>query len=192
MGCRVNLPDKEGCTPLHWAAIRGNAEACTVLLQVGGPGGRGAGFAGWAAGVLGRPPCGLGYLSQAGAGSADPAAFFNPGLSASQPFDRLVAAARMKCIMPWKCLCSVQGGADEVLQTPDATGATPSQLAIEKGHRLLGLNLADYKYKQARGALCCAVLCCAMLCCAVLCCLPLHCLSMRWRRHELKLLPMPC
>jgi ankyrin repeat protein len=26
--------DKEGCTPLHWAAIKGNGEACTVLLQV--------------------------------------------------------------------------------------------------------------------------------------------------------------
>jgi Ankyrin repeats (many copies)/Ankyrin repeat len=24
----------QGCTPLHWAAIRGNAEACTLLLQV--------------------------------------------------------------------------------------------------------------------------------------------------------------
>jgi ankyrin repeat protein len=24
-----------GCTPLHWAAIRGNLEACTVLVQVG-------------------------------------------------------------------------------------------------------------------------------------------------------------
>ncbi|KAI5679630.1 hypothetical protein M9H77_00857 [Catharanthus roseus] len=27
--------DKEGCTPLHWAAIRGNLEACTVLVQAG-------------------------------------------------------------------------------------------------------------------------------------------------------------
>lgn len=24
----------QGCTPLHWAAIRGHAEACTLLLQV--------------------------------------------------------------------------------------------------------------------------------------------------------------
>lgn len=24
-----------GCTPLHWAAIRGNLEACTVLVQAG-------------------------------------------------------------------------------------------------------------------------------------------------------------
>lgn len=24
-----------GCTPLHWAAIRGNLEACTVLVRSG-------------------------------------------------------------------------------------------------------------------------------------------------------------
>ena len=24
-----------GCTPLHWAAIRGNLESCTVLVQAG-------------------------------------------------------------------------------------------------------------------------------------------------------------
>jgi len=24
-----------GCTPLHWAAMRGNLEACTVLVQAG-------------------------------------------------------------------------------------------------------------------------------------------------------------
>lgn len=34
LGSQCNLPDKEGCTPLHWAAIRGHTEACTVLLQV--------------------------------------------------------------------------------------------------------------------------------------------------------------
>lgn len=38
LGCQCNLPDKEGCTSLHWAAIRGHTEACTVLLQVGGLG----------------------------------------------------------------------------------------------------------------------------------------------------------
>lgn len=37
LGSSCNLADKEGCTPLHWAAIRGHTEACTVLLQVGPP-----------------------------------------------------------------------------------------------------------------------------------------------------------
>ncbi|KAL0356973.1 UNVERIFIED_CONTAM: protein S-acyltransferase 24 [Sesamum calycinum] len=27
--------DKEGCTPLHWAALRGNVEACSVLAHAG-------------------------------------------------------------------------------------------------------------------------------------------------------------
>ncbi|KAJ9705448.1 hypothetical protein PVL29_003470 [Vitis rotundifolia] len=27
--------DKEGCTPLHWAALRGNVEACAVLVHAG-------------------------------------------------------------------------------------------------------------------------------------------------------------
>lgn len=35
LDARQSLPDKEGCTPLHWAAIKGNGEACTVLLQGG-------------------------------------------------------------------------------------------------------------------------------------------------------------
>lgn len=34
LGSRGSLADQEGCTPLHWAAIRGHTEACTVLLQV--------------------------------------------------------------------------------------------------------------------------------------------------------------
>lgn len=29
------LLESKGCTPLHWAAIRGNLEACTVLVQAG-------------------------------------------------------------------------------------------------------------------------------------------------------------
>ncbi len=39
----------------------------------------------------------------------------------------------------------VQAGSDVLLLTKDNTGATPSQLAVEKGHRYLGLNLADYR-----------------------------------------------
>jgi len=35
LDANYSAADKEGCTPLHWAAIKGNGEACTVLLQGG-------------------------------------------------------------------------------------------------------------------------------------------------------------
>lgn len=31
----VEYPMPLGCTPLHWAALRGNIEACTVLVHAG-------------------------------------------------------------------------------------------------------------------------------------------------------------
>ena len=34
MDASFTRSDREGCTPLHWAAIRGNGEAATLLLQV--------------------------------------------------------------------------------------------------------------------------------------------------------------
>ena len=34
LDARLEQADKEGCTALHWAAIRGNGEACTILMQV--------------------------------------------------------------------------------------------------------------------------------------------------------------
>ncbi len=43
---------------------------------------------------------------------------------------------------------SKQGGSLNVLTQKDVTGLTPPQLALEKGHRYLGLHLADYKRKQ--------------------------------------------
>jgi palmitoyltransferase len=46
------------------------------------------------------------------------------------------------------CTVLLQGGAMDSLEQPDATGSTPSQLAIDKGHRLLGLNLAEYRYRK--------------------------------------------
>ena len=48
------------------------------------------------------------------------------------------------------CTVLLQGGALDALEQPDATGATPSQLAIDKGHRLLGVNLAEYRYRKDR------------------------------------------
>lgn len=46
------------------------------------------------------------------------------------------------------CTVLLQAGAHELLSATDVTGSTPAQLAIEKGHRYLGLYLAEYKYKQ--------------------------------------------
>ena len=51
------------------------------------------------------------------------------------------------------CTTLIYGGAGESLEMQDATGATPSQVALEKGHRLLGINLAEeglkHKVKRA-------------------------------------------
>ena len=40
-----------------------------------------------------------------------------------------------------------------MLTYKDVTGLTPAQLALEKGHRYLGLHLAEYKRKQEGGGL---------------------------------------
>ena len=40
---------------------------------------------------------------------------------------------------------AAQGGSEAVIKQPDATGSTPSQLAIDKGHRYLGVHLASYR-----------------------------------------------
>lgn len=52
---------------------------------------------------------------------------------------------------PEACTVLLQGGATSCLEQQDVTGSTPSQLAIEKGHRYLGLYLADYRKKHEKG-----------------------------------------
>lgn len=49
------------------------------------------------------------------------------------------------------CTVLLQGGSQSVLTMRDITGSTPAQLAIEKGHRFLGLHLAEYKMKGDGG-----------------------------------------
>lgn len=49
------------------------------------------------------------------------------------------------------CTVLLQGGASCVLTYKDVTGSTPAQLAIDKGHRYLGLHLAEYKSKHDPG-----------------------------------------
>ncbi|KAG1654138.1 hypothetical protein FOA52_012184 [Chlamydomonas sp. UWO 241] len=46
------------------------------------------------------------------------------------------------------CTVLLQGGSINVLTYKDVTGLTPAQLALEKGHRYLGLHLAEYKRTQ--------------------------------------------
>ncbi|GLC61808.1 hypothetical protein PLESTB_001805300 [Pleodorina starrii] len=50
------------------------------------------------------------------------------------------------------CTVLLQGGSACVLTYTDVTGSTPAQLAIDKGHRYLGLYLAEYKSKHEPGA----------------------------------------
>eukprot|EP00798_Chlamydomonas_sp_ICE-L_P014668 gene14669-20703_t len=45
------------------------------------------------------------------------------------------------------CTVLLQGGSASVLAYKDVTGSSPAQLAVEKGHRYLGMHLADYKHK---------------------------------------------
>jgi hypothetical protein len=42
----------------------------------------------------------------------------------------------------------VQAGADDCLDAADATGATPSQLANDKGHHMLATHLDLHKVQQ--------------------------------------------
>jgi palmitoyltransferase len=45
------------------------------------------------------------------------------------------------------CTVLLQGGASSLLTLKDITGSTPPELALEKGHKYLGLHLAEYKNK---------------------------------------------
>lgn len=49
------------------------------------------------------------------------------------------------------CTVLLQGGSINVLTYKDVTGLTPPQLALEKGHRYLGLHLMEYKRKHDGG-----------------------------------------
>ncbi|GAB4817761.1 hypothetical protein N2152v2_004807 [Parachlorella kessleri] len=176
-GCDVNAADRTGQTALHWTAVRGSMSALETLLRQGADvaavDSRGYTLCHVAAqyghtGVLYHLALKWGVDLDApdfdGRTSLHWAAY--KGFADTI---RLLLVMGCRCNLADKegctplhwaairgnaeaCTVLLQGGADEVLQQADNTGATPSQLAIEKGHRLLGLNLAEYKYKQERAS----------------------------------------
>ena len=66
----------------------------------------------------------------------------------------LVLFLVMNCTMICTMNLTPQGGSVGVLTSKDVTGLTPPQLALEKGHRYLGMHLAEYKRKQEGGGIC--------------------------------------
>lgn len=51
------------------------------------------------------------------------------------------------------CTVLLQGGSWCVLTYKDVTGCTPAQLALDKGHRYLGMHLAEYRSKHEQTGL---------------------------------------
>eukprot|EP00803_Ostreobium_quekettii_P002329 evm.model.scf_1774.5 EVM.evm.TU.scf_1774.5 scf_1774:27209-33158(+) len=49
----------------------------------------------------------------------------------------------------------LQGGSKCVLSVQDALGATPAQLAFDRGHRYLGMHLLEQRQNQHRRGVCC-------------------------------------
>ena len=105
-GVDCDTSDHDGRTPLHWAAYKGYADCCRLLLVLD------ARYS-----VADKEGCTpLHWAAIKGNGEA--------------------------------CTVLVQGGALPTLSARDVTGSTPPQLAVEKGHRYLGLHLAEIKARH--------------------------------------------
>lgn len=174
-GCDVNAADGTGQTALHWSGVRGSTAAMETLLRAGADLGardsRGYTVCHVAA-QYGQTAI-LHHLALKWDANTDE--LDNDGRSplhwaAYKGFAdtlRLLLVMGSACNLADKegctplhwaairghteaCTVLLQGGAEDALTQADSTGSTPSQLAIEKGHRLLGLHLAEYKYRQDR------------------------------------------
>ncbi|PRW58247.1 S-acyltransferase 24 [Chlorella sorokiniana] len=172
-GCDVNATDGTGQSALHWTAVRGSTPALETLLRAGADlaarDSRGYTVCHVAA-QYGQTAT-LYHLALKW--GADTDALDSDGRSplhwaAYKGFAdtlRLLLVLGCQCNLPDKegctplhwaairghteaCTVLLQGGGEEALSQSDSTGSTPSQLAIEKGHRLLGLHLAEYKMRQ--------------------------------------------
>lgn len=174
-GCDVNAADTTGQTALHWSAVRGSIPALETLLRANADldtaDSRGYSICHVAA-QYGQTAVLYHLAMKWGANTDGCDADSRTPLhwAAYKGFadtvrlllvmgSRPLLADREGCTpLHWAairgnseaCTVLLQGGAEEALETPDATGATPSQLAIEKGHRILGVNLAEYRFRREK------------------------------------------
>jgi len=172
----VNAADHTGQTALHWGAVRGSLPVIEALLRSGADAGakdnRGYTVAHvaaqygqtavlyhlalkWNVDVDARDNDGRSPLHWAAyKGYADP-------IRLLLVLDASFSAADKEGCTPlhWAaikgngeaCTVLLQGGSSSVLGAKDVTGSTPAQLAVEKGHRYLGMHLAEHKQKQEGG-----------------------------------------
>jgi palmitoyltransferase len=174
-GCDVNAADRTGQTALHWCAVRGATAAAETLLRAGADlaAADSRGYtACHVAAQYGQTALLYHLANKWGAGTDGPDADGRTPLhwAAYKGFSdavRLLLVTGSRPALPdregctplhWAairgnsepCTLLLQGGAVESLDAVDATGATPSQLAVEKGHRLLGVHLAEYRHRRDR------------------------------------------
>jgi palmitoyltransferase ZDHHC13/17 len=175
-GASVNGKDRTGQTALHWAAVRGSLPVIEILLRnnadfeqrdergytichVAAQYGQAAVLyflaLKWnvevdSADQDGRTPLHWaaykGYVDCVRLLLVLDARYTSPDKEGCTPLHWAAIKGN-----PEACTVLLQGGATSCLEQQDVTGSTPSQLAIEKGHRYLGLYLADYRKKHEKG-----------------------------------------
>jgi len=172
-GCDLNAVDSTGQTAIHWAVVRGAIPALETLLRAGADVNAtdSRGYAACHVAAQYGQTAVLYHLSMKWAVDTDV-----PDADGRTPLHwaaykgyadtaRLLLVIGSRSMLPDKegctplhwaairgnseaCTVLLQGGAIDALEHQDSTGATPSQLAIDKGHRVLGVNLAEYRYKK--------------------------------------------
>jgi palmitoyltransferase ZDHHC13/17 len=174
-GCDINATDTTGQTALHWAAVRGSIAAAETLLRGGADleaaDSRGytvvhvAAQYGQTAAIYhlamkwgveidsvdsdGRAP--LHWAAYKGFGDLVKLLLVmgaRPALPDAEGCTPLHWAAMRGNSEP--CTALLQGGGAEALDCKDATGSTPAQLALEKGHRLMAVHLAEHRRKEEK------------------------------------------
>lgn len=176
-GAEVNATDQTGQTALHWACVRGSLPVIETLLRhSANPDARdNRGYTpAHVAAQYGQTAV-LYHLALKWHVDID-----TQDLDGRTPLHwaaykgyadtiRLLLVLDSRCTLPDKegctplhwaaikgngeaCTVLLQGGSACVLTFKDVTGSTPAQLALEKGHRYLGMHLAEYKQKHDQGS----------------------------------------